>query len=381
MQGPVTLPLIDLQAQRERLGETVERAIAAVLAHGQYVMGPEVAELESRLAGFCAARHALGCASGTDALALALMALGIGPGDAVLVPSFTFVATAEVVAWTGAVPVFVDVSPETFNLDPESLPAGLEAARRHDLTPRAVIPVDLFGLPADYERIEPFCARHGLWLIADAAQSFGARYQGRKTGSIGVIAATSFFPAKPLGCYGDGGAVFTGDDELAAIMRSLRIHGQGQDKYDNVRIGMNGRIDTLQAAVLLEKLRIFEDEIAARERVAARYAQGLADLGARCRPPVVPPGLTSVYAQYTVVLEPGQREGLAAALGAERIASAIYYPIPLHRQVAYRRFPVPSGGLPVAEDLAARVLSLPMHPYLAPADQDRIIDVVRRALG
>ena len=379
--GAAPLPFIDLQAQRRRLGPGLERALARVLEHGQYIMGPEVGALEERLAAFCGVRHALGCASGTDALALGLLARGIGRGDAVLVPAFTFVASAEVVAWTGAMPVFVDVLPLTFNLDPEGLAAGLASARAHGLTPRAVIAVDLFGQPADYDPIAAFCADHHLWLMADAAQSFGAAYKGRRVGALGALAATSFFPAKPLGCYGDGGAVFTDDDGLAAVIDSLRVHGQGRDKYDNVRIGMNGRLDTLQAAVLLEKLRIFEDEIQARARIAARYAEGLADLGERCRPPVVAPGLASVFAQYTVVLEPGVRERLRAGLAERGIPTAVYYPIPLHRQTAYRHYPSRPGGLPVAEDLADRVLSLPMHPYLEPADQARIVAAVRRLLA
>lgn len=375
------IPFIDLATQRQRLGDRLDRAILQVLEHGRYILGPEVAELERQLAAFCGARHAIGCANGTDALALGLLARGIGPGDAVLVPAFTFVATAEVVAWTGATPVFLDVLPDTFNLDPAALDAGLDTARQQGLRPRAVIAVDLFGQPADYDRIEPFCAAHGLWLMADAAQSFGATYKGRRAGSIGLIAATSFFPAKPLGCYGDGGAVFTDDDELALIMRSLRVHGQGRDKYDNVRIGMNGRIDTLQAAILLEKLRVFEDEVLARQTVAERYARGFADLGERCRTPVVPEGMTSVWAQYTLVLEPGVRDRLGAELKDQGIPTAVYYPIPLHQQTAYRRYPVQAGGLPASEELAGRVLSLPMHPYLGATDQDGIIAAVRAGLA
>jgi dTDP-4-amino-4,6-dideoxygalactose transaminase len=368
------IPFIDLGAQRARLGPGLDAAIARVLAHGRYIMGPEIALLEAELAAIAGTRHALGCANGTDALALGLMAKGVRPGDAVLVPAFTFVATAEVVAWLGATPIFCDVLPDSFNLDPGGLEAGIRTAEAQGLRPAAVIAVDLFGQPAEYDAIEAVCEAHGLWLLADAAQSFGARYRGRPVGQIGEIAATSFFPAKPLGCYGDGGAVFTDDDGLADAMRSLRIHGQGRDKYDNVRIGMNGRLDTLQAAILLEKLKIFPDEIEARQRVAARYGEGLGDL---VRVPEVPPDRTSVWAQYTVVVERGSRDALAAALAAEGIPSAIYYPTPLQRQTAYRHFPSAAGGLPVTERLAGRVLSLPMHPYLAPATQDRIIACCR----
>jgi len=376
--APGPIPFVDLDAQRRRLGPRLEAAIARVLAHGRYIMGPEVAELEGQLAAFCGARHAISCASGTDALALALMAKGIGPGDAVLVPAFTFVATAEPVAWLGAVPVFVDVLEDSFNLDPASLEQGVRAALALDLRPRAVIAVDLFGQPADYDAIAATCARHGLWLLADAAQSFGGSYRGRRVGTLAPITATSFFPAKPLGCYGDGGCVLTDDDDLAEAMRSLRVHGQGADKYDNVRIGVNGRLDTLQAAILLEKLRIFGDEIAARQAVAARYEEGLRGVA---RVPRVAAGATSVWAQYTLAIEQGARDAVAAALKADGVPSAVYYPRPLHRQTAYRRFPIAGNGLPVADRLSGQVLSLPMHPYLEPATQSFIVDALRRALA
>src|SRR5919202_278218 len=258
------IEFIDLGAQRRRIGARMDEAVLHVLHHGRYVMGPEVAELERRLAEFCGARHALSCANGTDALGLGLMLKGVKPGDAVLCPAFTFAATAEVVAWFGATPVFVDVLEDTFNMDPRSLEAGIRTARGRGLHPAGMIPVDLFGLPADYDALLPLAEEHGLWVISDAAQSFGASYKGRAVGTFGDLTTTSFFPAKPLGCYGDGGAVFTDDDEAIAVLRSLRVHGQGSDKYDNVRVGMNARLDTMQAAVLLEKLAIFADEIAAR---------------------------------------------------------------------------------------------------------------------
>jgi dTDP-4-amino-4,6-dideoxygalactose transaminase len=371
------IPFVDLDAQRRRLGWRLDAAIARVLAHGCFIMGPEVAELESQLATFCGARHAITCASGTDALALGLMAKGIGPGDAVLMPGFTFVATAEPVAWLGAVPVFLDVLPDTFNLDPACIEQGVRTARAEGLTPRALIAVDLFGQPADYDAIEGICMHHGLWLMADAAQSFGATYRGRPVGTFGAITATSFFPAKPLGCYGDGGCVFTDDDELAEAMRSIRVHGQGQDKYDNVRIGVNARLDTLQAAVLLEKLLIFADELEARQMVAARY-EVLRDL---VQVPHLIAEATSVWAQYTVLVERVGRDALAAALKATGIPTAVYYPKPLNLQSAYRHYPVAGGGLAVAERLSRQVLSLPMHPYLEPEPQARIVDAVRRAVA
>jgi dTDP-4-amino-4,6-dideoxygalactose transaminase len=371
------IPFIDLAAQRHRLGKLIDSAILKVVDHGGYVMGPEIAALEADLSAFCGAQHALSCASGTDALALILMAKGVKPGDAVLCPSFTFAATAEVVAWLGATPIFVDILEHTFNLDVSSLEQAIATARGLRLKPVGLISVDLFGQPADYDAIEPICAREGLWMLCDAAQSFGATYKGRKVGSIGFATATSFFPAKPLGCYGDGGAVFTDDDELASVIRSLRVHGQGTDKYDNVRIGMNGRLDTIQAAILIEKLKIFPDEIVARERIARRYNEHLRDI-------VVVPELlqdvTSVWAQYTLRLRNGNRDAVQAALKSAGVPTAVYYPKPLHQQTAYRHFPVAGNGLPVSERLAAEVISLPMHPYLSEEVQDHIVGALKDAV-
>jgi dTDP-4-amino-4,6-dideoxygalactose transaminase len=341
-------------------------------------MGPEVQALEAELARFAGARHALSCASGTDALLLVLMAREIGPGDAVVCPSFTFCATAEVVALLGATPVFADVDAETFNISPASLQRAIDTARKNGLAPKAVIPVDLFGLPADHDAIAAIAKAENLFVLDDAAQAFGATYKARRLGTFGLATATSFFPAKPLGCYGDGGAVFTDDDELAERVKSIRLHGQGGDRYDNVRIGITGRLDTIQAAVLLEKLKIFPDEIEARDRAAARYSEGLA---AMCKVPSVPDGYRSVWAQYTIRLQPGGRDRLAAALKAEGIPTGIYYPKPLHQQTAYRHYPVAAGGLPVSDRLAAEVLSLPMHPYLTAEVQDQVIAAVRRALA
>jgi dTDP-4-amino-4,6-dideoxygalactose transaminase len=370
------IPFIDVAAQRRRLGRAIDDAVARVLAHCQFILGPEVREFEAALAQFCGARHAVTCASGTDALMLALMAKGVGAGDAVFCPSFTFCATAEVVALVGATPVFVDVKDDTFNIDPNGLAAALDTAKRLNLTPKAIIPVDLFGLPADHDAVAAFAKSAGLLVLDDAAQAFGATYNGRRLGGFG-IAATSFFPAKPLGCYGDGGAVFTDDDALAEALLSLRVHGQGSDKYDNVRIGLASRLDTIQAAVLIEKLKIFPDEIAARERAARYYAQGLSDIVTVAQ---VPAGLTSVWAQYTIRVTGGRRDKVAAALKAEGVPTAIYYPIPLHRQQAYKHYPVGEGGMAVSDRLAGEVLSLPMHAYLDEATQDRVVEAVRRAL-
>jgi dTDP-4-amino-4,6-dideoxygalactose transaminase len=372
------IPFIDIAAQRRRLGRAVDDAVARVLAHCQFVNGPEVRAFESDLAAFCGARHAIGCASGTDALLLVLMAWEIKPGDAVICPSFTYHATAEMVALLGATPIIADVEPETFNLDPASCERGVATAKRLGLKPRAIIPVDLFGLPADHEAIAAIAKTHDLKILDDAAQGFGAIYRGKKLGTFGTATATSFFPAKPLGCYGDGGAVFTDDDALAARIKSIRLHGEGVDRSEAARIGITGRLDTIQAAVLIEKLKIFPDEIAARDRVAARYSQGLADVALV---PRVGNESTSVWAQYTIKLKPRQRDKFAADLKAQGIPTAIYYTKPLHRQPAYRDYPIAYGGVPVSEQLSGEVISLPMHAYLEEPDQDRIIGAVRKALA
>ncbi len=372
------IPFIDLAAQRRRLGGAIDKAVARVLAHCQFIQGPEVHVLEAELAAFCGARHAISCASGTDALLLVLMAWQIGPGDAVICPSFTYHATAEMVALLGATPMIADVSPDTFNIDPANCERAVTSAKRLGLKPRAIIPVDLFGLPADHDAIAAIATAHGLVVLDDAAQAFGARYRGRPVGTMAAATATSFFPAKPLGCYGDGGAVFTDDDALAARLKSIRLHGEGADRSEAARIGITGRLDTIQAAVLIEKLKIFPDEIEARNRIAARYSAGLAEVA------VVPrPGneYTSVWAQYTIRIKGEKRDALAAALKGQGIPTAIYYTRPLHRQPAYRHFPLAEGGVPVSEHLAEEVLSLPMHAYLEPPVQDRIIDAVRRALA
>jgi len=372
-----SIPFIDVAAQRRRLGRRIDDAISRVTEHCQFINGPEVGELERALAEFCGARHAIGVASGTDALVLVLMAKGIGRGDAVICPSFTYAASPEAVALAGATPVFCEVDEKTFNIDPAGIEPAVAAAKRAGLTPRALMTVDLFGLPADYEAIGPVAKSRDLYVIDDAAQSFGAAAKGRNIGTLAPVTTTSFFPAKPLGCYGDGGAVFTDDDELADVIRSLRNHGQGTDRYDNVRVGMTGRLDTIQAAVLIEKLKIFAEEIVARERIARRYNAALADV-------VTVPHLsnesTCVWAQYTIRVSGGRRDALAATLRAQGISTAQYYPVPAHRQGAYRDHPVADGGLAVTEKLSGEVISLPMHAYLDEPTQDRIIGAVREAL-
>jgi dTDP-4-amino-4,6-dideoxygalactose transaminase len=370
------IPFIDLQAQRQRLGDSVEDGMRRVLSHGQFIMGPEVRELEAALSAFCGAPHVVACGNGTDALNLALRALGIGAGDAVIVPAFTFSASAEAVVLVGATPVFCDVLPDSFNIDVRSMSAAVATARKAGLNPRAVMPVDLFGLPADYIAIDAAAAALGLAVIADAAQSFGASRGNRQVGTYGTIATTSFFPSKPLGCYGDGGAVFTADAACAELMRSLRQHGQGRDRYDNVRIGINSRLDSLQAAVLLAKLPLLGEEIELRQAVAARYNQALADVA---EVPVIDGPARSVWAQYTIKLD--NRDRVAAGLKAVGVPTMIYYPRTLNCQTAYREFPIVEGGVPMAEALSQRVLSLPFHPYLDEATQDYIVDQLKAVIA
>ncbi len=374
-----SIPFIDIGAQRQRLGKAIDEAVSRVLAHCQFINGPEVTQLEAGLASFSGAKHVVSCASGTDALLMVLMAKGVGPGDAVFCPSFTFCATGEAVALAGATPVFVDVDAATFNMDAASLKRGIATARKLGLKPRAVIPVDLFGQSADHDAIGAVAEDEGLFVLDDAAQGFGASYKGRRLGTVALATATSFFPAKPLGCYGDGGAIFTDDAKLAETLRSIRVHGQGSDKYDNIRLGLTGRLDTMQAAILIEKLKIFEDEIAARDRVAERYTRSLGNV---VTVPRLAPGCSSIWAQYTIRLPKGtDRDSFAAALKAQGVPTAIYYVKSMHQQTAYRDFPVADGGLPVCESLSADVISLPMHAYLDEATQDRVIAAVRGAVS
>jgi UDP-2-acetamido-2-deoxy-ribo-hexuluronate aminotransferase len=369
---------IDLQRQYQRIEKSIQTRMNKVLQHGKYILGPEISELENLLGEYSGAHYCISCASGTDALLLPLMAYGIGPGDAVFVPPFTFIATAEVISLLGATPIFVDIDPHTYNIDPvkltevirdmkagkmptKKMPAGLRL--------RGAIPVDIFGLPADYEALKRIADDNGLFLFEDAAQSFGGIYKGKKTcSSLTDVAATSFFPAKPLGCYGDGGAIFTNSKETAKILESLRVHGQGSDKYNNVRIGINGRMDTLQAAVLLAKMEIFDKELAARQEVARRYSALLQD---RVETPVIPEGYTSAWAQYSVLSD--ERTAIMERLKRAGIPTAIYYPKPLHLQDAFSYLGYEKGQMPVSEAVANRIFSVPMHPYLSENEQKEIV--------
>jgi dTDP-4-amino-4,6-dideoxygalactose transaminase len=380
------IPFIDLQAQRRRIADRIDAAVKKVIESGAYIAGPEVAEFEKQLSAFAGAKRTISCANGTDALVLPLMAWGVGEGDAVFCPSFTFAATAEIVPWTGASPVFVDILPDTYNMDPAHLEASIEAVKKAGkLKPKVVIAVDLFGQPADYPRIAEIAKRHGLKLIADSAQGWGCTLNGKHPIHWADAVTTSFFPAKPLGCYGDGGAIQTNDDDLADILDSLRWHGKAikqdlvgrtfdhEPKYLNIRIGMNSRLDTIQAAILIEKLAIFADEIEKRNAIADRYAAGLK--GHVKSTPAVIGGGVSNWAQYTIEAE--NRDGLAAHLKREGVPTAVYYPIPIHQQTVYSGYPTGPGGLPVTEAKAHTVISLPMHPYLDPKVQDEIIARIR----
>lgn len=371
------MQFIDLGAQRERIRDRLKAAIDQVVEDGRYILGPQVTEFENRLAAYVGVKHCIACANGTDALLLPLYASGIGPGDAVFVPSFTFAATAEVVALAKAEPVFVDIDPDTYNIDMASLEAAIAMIKAEGrLKPRAIIPVDLFGLGADYAAIMKIAERENLLVIEDAAQAIGGSVQGKMCGSFGHVGSTSFYPAKPLGCYGDGGAMFTNDDAFAARLRSFAFHGKGETQYDNIHVGLNSRLDTLQAAILLEKLTILEDEMVARQKVGQRYADGLRDV---VKVAQVSDGSRSAWAQYAI--ETPRRDDLKAHLQENGIPSVIYYVKPLHAQVAYRNFPVTPTGLPVSEALPERILCLPMHPYLTEEDQDRIITTIRNFIG
>ena len=367
--GTDSIAFVDLGAQHARIESQVAARIAAVLAHRRFINGPEIPELEAELARRAGVGHCVAVGSGTDALLVALLAHGVGAGDAVFVPAFTYMASANAVILAGATPVFVDIDPARLTIDPADLERRLAQVRRDgQLTPRALMPVDLFGLPADYERLEPFARREKLFMLVDAAQSFGARLNDRPVGSFGDATAASFFPSKPLGCYGDGGALFTEDAERASCWRSLRHHGIGTDVMSSERIGLNARLDTLQAAVLLAKLDVFDGELDVREQVARRYDARLTDVVRAVAPRC--PAAQSAWASYAIRVD--RRDDVAAALKAAGIPTAVYYPHPLHRQPAYRRY----GGdpLPVAEAVSRDILNLPIHPYLAPADIERICD-------
>ena len=371
------IAFIDLQAQRRRLGEPLNAAIQAAVEGGQWILGPQVTQFEKNIAAWAGVKHAIACANGTDALLLVLRAWGVGPGDAVFVPAFTFAATGEVVALAGAAPVFVDVLPDTFNMDPASLEAAIALVKKAGkLTPKVVMPVDLFGQPADYRALEPIARREGLKLFCDTAQGFGGLLDGKRAGAIGDAAATSFFPAKPLGCYGDGGAIFTDDGGLKDLLLSLRMHGQGNDRYEHIHVGYNSRLDTIQAAILIEKLKIFPDEIEKRNAVAKRYNDAFAASNRIAIPRVID-GATSTWAQYTLQAE--DRAKFQADLKAAGVPTAVYYPIPLSKQKAYAHYP--SAPTPVSEALSGKVVSLPMHPYIDAATQDRVIAAVLESVA
>lgn len=367
-----SIAFIDLQAQRERLGGRIDAAIQRVLDHGGFILGPEIRELENRLAACAGVREAVTCSSGTDALLMVLLDAGIGPGDAVFVPAFTFISTAGAILLTGATPVLVDIEPDSYLIAPESLERALAAVRETDLRPAAVVPVDLFGQPTDYKAIGSIAREHRLLLCCDAGQSFGAWRGGRRVGGFGHATATSFFPSKPLGCYGDGGAILTDDSERAARLRELRVHGCPGLEGDCARPGINGRMDTLQAAILLEKLSLFEQELEARQRIAQRYHDALQDL---VQIPQTAPEVTSAWAVYTIGHP--DRDRLAHGLDARAIPTRIYYPKALHQYTAYRERVLIGADLSVSEAACRRVLSLPMHPYLTAAQQDSVIQAVR----
>jgi UDP-2-acetamido-2-deoxy-ribo-hexuluronate aminotransferase len=384
------MQFIDLACQQTRIRKQLEDNMLAVLDHGHYIMGPEIGKLEKQLAGFVAAKNAVACASGTDALLMALMACNVGPGDAVFTTPFTFIATAEVIQLIGATPVFVDIDPVTFNIDPAKLSTAIRALAAQDpsmyplpvgferIQPRAIIAVDLFGLPADYAAINSLAEREGLVVIEDAAQSFGAQYRGKRACSLAAVGCTSFFPAKPLGGYGDGGMCFTDDDKLASALCSIRVHGKGADKYDNVRIGVNGRLDTLQAAILLAKFSIFQEEIVLRQKVAAVYDRLLSENTDFIAPPM-PLDSTSIWAQYSILAaDKGHRNRVQRTLKMDGIPTNVYYPKPLHLQTAFAGLEYRPGDFPQSEDISMRILSLPMHPYLAVAEQEKIVDVLSR---
>jgi dTDP-4-amino-4,6-dideoxygalactose transaminase len=369
---------VDLAAQQSLIKDTLDQRIGHVLAHGKYIMGPEVKELEASLCAFSAAKHCLSCANGTDALQLALMALDIKAGECVFVPSFTFASTAEIVPFLGAIPVFVDVDPMSFNMDASSLKRSIMHAKEIGLTPKAVIAVDLFGLTADYDVLTPIAREENMYVIADSAQAFGAEYKGQKAGTLADITSISFFPSKPLGCYGDGGALLTDNDEWAALIDSYRVHGKGTEKYDNIRIGMNSRLDTLQAAILLAKLSVYADEIVKRNVLASEYHAALSPY---IETPIVPPGHKSVWAQYTIkAKDQNARDKMVRDLKKNNIPAMVYYPKPLHKQSAYKNFPTDPQGCRCSGLLSETVFSLPMHPYLEQHDRVHVIETVKESL-
>jgi dTDP-4-amino-4,6-dideoxygalactose transaminase len=369
------MQFIDLKEQQKRIKSRIDKRVQSVLNHGKYIMGPEVYELEEKLAEYVGVKHCISCSSGTDALLIPLLAKNFGTGDAILTTPFTYIATAEVISLIGAVPIFIDIYPETFNINPSKITRAIQEAKTKGLKPRAIIPVDLFGLPARYRMIEKIASENDLFIIEDAAQGFGGEIRGRKAGSFGDVATTSFFPAKPLGCYGDGGAIFTNDDDLANIMKSVRVHGGGVDKYENIRVGINGRLDTIQAAILLEKFHIFKkDEIALRNDVAKYYKKNIDN---KLQAPFTPKNYLSSWAQYSILASSStERNKIMNNLNDEKIPSVVYYRIPLHLQKVYKDLGYKNGDFPITEKIADQIFSIPMHPYLSNKQQDTIIKVL-----
>lgn len=371
------MQFIDLAKQQELIKDRILHRITNVLSHGKYIMGPEIHELESELSEFAGVKHCITCSSGTDALLIPLMAKRIGPGDAVITTPFTYIATAEVISLLGATPIFIDIDSDTFNIDPNNITEGIIEAEEKGLVPKAIIPVDLFGLPADYHQIQAVAEKHDLFILEDAAQGFGGKINGKMAGSFGDVAATSFFPAKPLGCYGDGGAIFTNNQELAQIMRSIRVHGGGTDKYENIRVGINGRLDTLQAAVLLEKLAIFQKEIKLRNEKAEYYSKNLPN---KLIKQVIPQGYTSSWAQFSILAESKEhRIEIMTSLKEKNIPVMIYYKTPLHMQKVFSNLGYSADDFPISKNISDRIIAIPMHPYLEMDEQDIILETMHAA--
>ncbi|MAZ07921.1 MAG: aminotransferase DegT [Rickettsiales bacterium] len=366
------MDFIDLKAQQNLIRDKINKRVKNVLDHGKYIMGPEVYELEERLCEYVDMKYCISCSSGTDALLIPLMAYGIGPGDAVITTPFTYIATAEVISLLGAEPVFVDIYEDTYNINPDGIEDAIKFSKDKGLNPRAIIPVDLFGLPARYRMINQIAKRYNMVVIEDAAQGFGGVIKGKRAGSFGDVASTSFFPAKPLGCYGDGGAIFTNDEELAFKMRSIRIHGSGSDKYENVRLGLNGRIDTMQAAILLEKLSIFDEELQSRNVIADYYSK---NIRSSFKIPFIPKDYVSSWAQYSILTKSeSERNKVMSILSDANIPSMIYYKRPLHLQTVFKSLGYHKGDFPISEKSANQIFSIPMHPYLLKHEQDSILN-------
>ena len=368
------MKFIDLDAQQKQIRAKIEKKILKVLDHGKYIMGPEVFELEEKLAEYVGVDYCITCSSGTDALLIPLMAKGIGPGDAVITTPFTYIATAEVIALLGAEPVFADIYPNTFNINPYEIEKAINRAKKKGLNPKAIIPVDLFGLPSRYRVINEIASQENLFVIEDAAQGFGSSIRSKKAGSFGDVASTSFFPAKPLGCYGDGGAIFTDNENLANKMKSIRVHGSGLDKYENTTIGINGRLDTIQAVILLEKLSIFDNELKLRNHIADYYTE---KISSHFQKPYVPDKYFSSWAQYSILAEDENHKNIImSSLKKFNVPVMVYYKIPLHLQKCFNHLNYQIGDYPVSEECSKRIFSLPMHPYLSKEDQTKIIGII-----